>query len=282
MLSLRQALTRRGAAGVPLPVAYPSLERAGISVCRSSLTLVVGPPSAGKSFFLMNMLGRWPDIPALALPLDSNELDVSARMLSVFSARDYGEVKQEIIDGSQDAGRQLHERLPLLQCAFAAPDPEAVRLQSDAYEARYGLPPAVIVLDNLGNQVFQENEWPVLKALTLEYDAMAKELECAFIATHHTTDLESAEPAQRSKILGKISQYAALILSVGYNPVTMTFKVAAVKNRGGISDVKAIRPVVFHAEPGRMLLSEELPHPQLMNSDGGFPAWWNAEDGSPF
>ncbi len=137
-----------------------------------------------------------------------------------------------------------------------------------AFEQRYGLPPDVILLDNLGNQTSAfDPEWPVLKALSLEYNDIARRSQSAIIACHHTTDLDIAEPAQRSKILGKITQYARVILSVAYNDETSEYKIAVVKNSEGKTDDKAKRPVVLYADPARMLVSEDpVIHPHLLHA----------------
>lgn len=268
MLSLAQAMTRRGASGVPLPRVYNSLP----NICKGQLTLVIGPPSAGKSLFTMNLLAGM-SIPSLAFFLDTTELTASARFAAILTQEDYLDIKSRIIDGDSRYHATLGERLPDVQAAFHAPGPEEVQLQLDAFEQRYGLPPDVVLLDNLGNQASSfDNEWAVSKALSLEYDSMARREQVAFIATAHTTDLDSAEPAQRTKLLGKISQYARLIFSVGYNDATGEFKIAVVKNSEGKSDVRAEHPVTLWADPARMQLTEQAPHPQLVYANQHRPA----------
>src|SRR6185437_897525 len=237
MLSVAQAMQRRGSAGVPLPVVYPSLAARGANICRSQLTLIVAPPAAGKSMLSMNLLARM-NVPALAFLLDTNELTASARFAAILTGESFTRVKTAIIDGGGDTYRQrLLRDMPNVQASFHAPSADDVALEMEAYEQRFGLPPEVVLVDNLGNQTSQfGDEWAVLKALTLEYDQLARSTQAAFICCHHTTDLESAEPAQRTKILGKISQYARLILSVGFNAETGEFKIAIVKNTEGRTD----------------------------------------------
>jgi AAA domain len=254
-------MEKRGASGVPLPSVYPKLASAGVSICRSELTLVVGPPSAGKSLLVMNLAALMGQ-PALAFLLDTNPLSASARFISIVTRESYATVKAAIVDGDGERYRGvLTKNLSHLQASFHATGPDDVEREVLAFEQRYGLPPEAIVVDNLGNMASAlENEWGALKALTLEFDGLAKKAECAVIATAHTADLGSLEPAQRSKILGKISQYPALILSVGFNPQTGDYKVAAVKNREGRSDVNADSPAILYADPARMLIQEEPPY----------------------
>src|SRR5262249_2319698 len=157
-------------------------------------------------------------------------------------------VKSRIIGGDDSYAEKITDSLPDLQAVFFAPDFEEVQVQVDAFNQRYGLPPDVVVVDNLGNQTSGlDNEYALLKALTLELDKLAKVEQTAVIAAHHTTDLVDMEPAARDKVLGKISQYAALMLSVNYNPETQEYKVAVVKTREGASDVAARNPVTMWA-----------------------------------
>lgn len=275
MLSLAQAMAKRGASGVPLPVVYSSLP----AICKGQLTLVIGPPSAGKSLFTMNLLAAM-NVPSLAFFLDTTELTASARFAAILTKEDYLTVKEKIIEGDLRYYRELSDTLPDVQAAFHAPGPEDVQLQLDAFEQRYGLPPDAVLLDNLGNQASSfDNEWAVSKALSLEYDTIARREQVAFIATAHTTDLDSAEPAQRTKLLGKISQYARLILSVGYNDSTGEFKIAVVKNSEGKSDVRAEHPIVLYADPSKMQLTENAPHPQLIKVAADLRSWRDGWEG---
>jgi hypothetical protein len=226
----------------------------------------------------MNLLAAMA-IPSMAFFLDTTELTASARFASILTQEDYLAIKQKIIEGEDRYRIELQDRLPDLQAVFHAPGPDEVQLQINAFEQRYGLPPDAVVLDNLGNQASSfDNEWQVSKALTLEYDMMARREQVALIATAHTTDLDSAEPAQRTKLLGKISQYARLIFSVAYNDQSGEFKIAVVKNSEGKSDVGAKNPIVLYADPARMQLTETKPYPSYA-VPYDVPSWRTGWDG---
>jgi hypothetical protein len=220
-------------------------------------------------------------VSALAFLLDTDELTASARFGAILTAQPFDHIKSQIIEGN---GAPYRERIlaamPHVQASFHAPSAEDVHLEMQAFEQRFGQPPDAVLVDNLGNQTSAfGDEWAVLKALTLEYDQLARETQAAVIACHHTTDLESAEPAQRTKILGKISQYARLILSVGYNDLTGEYKVAAVKNTSGPSDRNALNPVVLLARPDTMQLFEpnqppvRWEPPEVIPPEGVQRAW---------
>jgi hypothetical protein len=266
MMNLAQAAARRGAAGVPLPTVYQTLANAEVNICRGQLTLIVGPPSAGKSLLGMNLLYGMGQ-PALAFLLDVDQLSAAARFAAIMTGDEFSKAKA----GIDNYREQLAGKCGHIQTAFYGRELEDVHLQMDAFSQRMGLPPEVMLVDNLGNMSSAfDGEWAVLKAATLELDELARSEQTAVIATAHTTDLDTCEPAQRTKILGKISQYARLILSVGYNDITHEFKIAVVKNSSGPSDIRAERPLTLWAKPSCMALTE---NPQLGHSWGGRPTW---------
>lgn len=259
MLSLAQALDKRGGAGIPLPVVYPRLNQAGCNICRSQLSLLVGPASAGKSTLAFNFVVKW-NVPSLLFLLDTNELTATCRFICVLTGARYDEVKAEIEAGHGDKFEALlYDQMSNIRVVFHAPTPEDVELEMQAYEQRYGLPPDVVLIDNLGNQSSAfENEWAMLKSLTLELDRIAREAQCAMLACAHTTDLISTEPARRTAILGKISQYPRVILSIGFNMHTSEYKIAVVKNSEGPSDPGAEHPLTFYADMSRVKIEQDM------------------------
>jgi hypothetical protein len=264
MLSIAQAAAKRGSDGQPLPNMYPALAAREAVVNRGQLTLVVGPPSAGKSLLTMNLLMRF-GVPSLAFLLDTDRLTAAARFGAILTGDKFSQVKDDI---DQYAGA-LSE-IENMQVVFRADDLDDIRLQGEAFEQRYGVYPSAVLVDNLGNLTSAlGDEWALLKALTLELDTLSKEWQCAVLATAHTTDLTTCEPAQRTAILGKITQYPRLIYSIGYNPQTWEYKVAIVKNSSGPSDPQAANPVVMYADTSRMAIYEDDPR---WSPSGSLPA----------
>jgi hypothetical protein len=251
-MSVARAAARRGDTGQPLPVVYQGLAGRQANIVKGQLALIVGPPSAGKSLLILNLLVAM-GVPSLALLLDIDQSSASARFGSVISGDSFSQVNANLDHYSQ----HLETGAAHIQTAFQAADASDIQLQIDAYEQRYGLPPDCLVVDNLGNLTSGfENEWATLKALCLELDNIARDLQIAVVAAHHMTDLITAEPMQRDKMLGKVSQYPRLILSIGFNEVTSEYKIAVVKNSSGPSDPGAKNPIVMWANPDRMALTE--------------------------
>lgn len=255
MQSLSMAAKARSEAGEQLPTPFwPSLESKGIRFWRSQLCLVVGPGSSGKSLFISNLVAKW-GRSCLAFLLDQDQSTAAARFAATELDEPFLDLKREL-DSPRVIGALAH--MNAVQADFRAESLGDIALQLDAYIERYGVPPEVIVIDNLGNMASNmEDEWGTLKSLTLDLDVLAREYGCLVICAHHTTDKEATtEPLPRSAILGKISQYPRLILSVAYNPYDCIYKVAAVKNSSGPTDAMAIDPVPFDANPGNMQVTE--------------------------
>lgn len=254
MQSLGMAALNRGSTGQQLPTPfYPSLEANGVRFWRSQLTLVVGPGSAGKSVFISNLVVKWKR-PTLAFLLDQDAATAASRFAATAMNDSFLDIKSRL-DDSRVKGT-LGD-LGFVQTDFKAESLEDINLQLNAYLERYGEPPEVLVIDNLGNMTSgYDDEWSTLKALTLELDIMARNYEMLVICAHHTTDEPSTEPLPRSKILGKISQYPRLILSVANNAFDGTYKLAAVKNSSGPTDPTAASPITFHADLSKMQIVE--------------------------
>src|ERR1700744_3334868 len=198
------AARNRGSTGLQLPTPfYPSFDEAGVRFWRSQLSLVVGPGSAGKSLLISNLVVKW-GRPTLAFLLDQDQATAASRFAATELDEPFLELKRDL---DAPATVETLGRLGFIQTDFKAESLEDIQRQLDAYIERYGVPPEVVVVDNLGNMTSgYAEEWATLKALTLDLDIMARKYECLVICAHHTTDQPTTEPLPRSAILGKISQ----------------------------------------------------------------------------
>lgn len=255
MLSLAQAAKRRGAAGVPLPTVYRTLEARTIRIYRSQLTLLIGQGGSGKSLLAQNLIAHM-KVPTLAILLDQDQLTAASRLVATVTAEPFLRIKEHI----DDYDPVMLGDLGHIQAHFKAESMKDIELQLDAYMQRYGEPPHCLLLDNLGNMASgYEDEWAILRALTLELDELAREYEMAVIGCAHTSDWDRYDPPPRKMLLGKTSQYPRLIISVGFNPLDGTYKLAAVKNSSGEADLNAVNPLVFTCDPVTMQITEQPP-----------------------
>lgn len=257
MLSLGMAAKNRGSSGEQLKTPfYPNLEEAGIRFWRSQLALVVGPGSAGKSVFISNLLVKWNrefGTTALAFLLDQDQATAASRFAATALDEPFLELKKDL--DRADVVSTLAS-MKGIQADFRAESLDDIELQLDAYIERYGVPPEVIVVDNLGNMAASlDDQWSVLKALTLELDALARRYGILVICAAHTKDAPTTEPMPRSAVLGQLHQFPRLILSVAYNSYDAIYKLAAVKNSSGPTDPMAEKPVAFDANLGNMQIN---------------------------
>lgn len=254
MQSLGMAARNRGSTGLQLPTPfYPSLEDNGIRFWRSQLALIVGPGSAGKSVFISNLVVKWRR-PTLAFLLDQDQATAASRFAATAVDESFLELKKDL-DSSVVVSAL--EDLNFVQTDFRAESLDDIQRQMDAYIERYGVPPEVVVIDNLGNMTSGlVDEGPALKAMTLELDIMARKYESLILCAHHTTDIATTEPLARDKILFKITQYPRLVISVAMNGFTGEYKLAAVKNSSGPTDPTASQPLTFSADFGNMQIME--------------------------
>jgi hypothetical protein len=129
-------------------------------------------------------------------------------------------------------------------------------------------------VDNLTNLCSgYEDEWGMLRGLTLQLDELARETGIAVIGCTHTSDWDRYDPPPRKMLMGKVSQFPRLIISVGFNPLldmqAGNFKVAAVKNSSGESDLNASQPIVMSCNPATMqIIDRQTVHPQAQGFGG--------------
>src|SRR5215469_2473328 len=95
MLSLAQAASKRGEAGVPLPPVFSSLEERDIRFYRGQLGMIAGPGGACKSTLAANLIVKMKQ-PTLALILDQDKLTAAARLAAVVTGNRFLDIKDSI------------------------------------------------------------------------------------------------------------------------------------------------------------------------------------------
>lgn len=255
MQSLAMASRSRGSSGEQIPTAdfYPKLEANGIRFWKSQLVLVVSPGGGGKSALIANLVAKW-GRPALMFLLDQDAATAAARMAATALDAPFLDLKRRLDE--PDVQKAL-SGLGYIHAAFKAEALDDIQLQLDAYIERYGEPPEIMVVDNLGNMTSGDaDEWQMLKGLTLDLDIMARRYGMLVLAAAHTGDSPSTEPLPRDRILGKLHQFPRLIISIASNPFSGEYKLCAVKNSSGPQDPTAANPLVFECDLASMQIRE--------------------------
>jgi len=199
--------------------------------------MVAAAPNAGKSMFALIYAVK-AKVPTLFFSADTDIATVMMRAASHLSGH-----SQLLVEGNLTSNRHYYDRhlesMSNIQFVFdSSPSLDDIELEIKAYVELYGVPPELIVVDNLMNVVAEsDNEWAGLRAIMVDFHDMARKTEACVMVLHHVSEQteygKTNFPPHRRAIHGKVSQLPALILTLGFDPLDGTLKVAPVKNRFG-------------------------------------------------
>jgi predicted ATP-dependent serine protease len=237
VLSLRKAWGGTTTKATPLPDVWNALKALQIKFRRGQVCMVAAAPNAGKSMFAF-IYAIKAQVPTLFFSADTDTTTVMIRAASHLSGHTQETVENNLNDSPDYYDHHL-EKMSNIQWVFdSSPSLDDIELEIKAYVELYGIPPQLIVIDNLMNVAAEtDNEWAGLRAIMMDLHDMARKTEACVIVLHHTSEqgefgsLTMAPP--RRAIHGKVSQLPSLILTLGYDPVDAVLRVAAVKNRFG-------------------------------------------------
>ena len=237
MLNLGRAWRGSNTNATPLPDVWKDLAKKQIKFRRGQVCMVAAAPNAGKSMFSL-IYAIKAKVPTLFFSADTDTPTVMMRAASHLSGH-----SQLLVETNLNNSRHYYDKylsnMDNIQFVFdSSPSLDDVELEVKAYVELYGIPPELIVIDNLMNVVAEsDNEWAGLRAIMVEFHDMARKTEACVMVLHHVSEQseygKTTEPPARRAIHGKVSQLPALILTLGFDPINHILKVAAVKNRFG-------------------------------------------------
>ena len=237
MLDLKRALGTSTIKAVPLPDVWTGLSAQSIKFRRGQVCMVAAAPNAGKSMFALIYAVK-AKVPTLFFSADTDTPTVMMRAASHLSGH-----SQLLVEANLNNSRHYYDKylsdMENIQFVFdSSPSLDDIELEVKAYVELYGIPPELIVIDNLMNVVAEsDNEWAGLRAIMVEFHDMARKTEACVMVLHHVSEQseygKTTLPPARRAIHGKVSQLPALILTLGFDPLNNILKVAAVKNRFG-------------------------------------------------
>ena len=199
--------------------------------------MVAAAPNAGKSMFAL-IYAIKAKVPTLFFSADTDTATVMMRAASHLSGHEQLLVESNLLSNRHYYDKYLSE-MESIQFVFdSSPSLDDIELEIKAYVELFGIPPELIVVDNLMNVVSEsDNEWAGLRAIMVEFHDMARKTEACVLVLHHVSEQseygKTTEPPARRAIHGKVSQLPALIITLGFDPHNQVLKVAAVKNRFG-------------------------------------------------
>ena len=201
--------------------------------------MVAAAPNAGKSMFALIYAVK-AKVPTLFFSADTDTPTVMMRAASHLSGH-----SQLLVEANLNNSRHYYDKylsdMENIQFVFdSSPSLDDIELEVKAYVELYGIPPELIVIDNLMNVVAEsDNEWAGLRAIMVDFHDMARKTEACVMVLHHVSEQseygKDNKPPARRAIHGKVSQLPALILTLNYNYGlhNSELQVAVVKNRFG-------------------------------------------------
>lgn len=237
MLDLQRAWGTVLTKATPLPDVWSALAEKQVKFRRGQVCMVAAAPNAGKSMFALIYAVK-AQVPTLFFSADTDTTTVMMRAAAHASGHNQVNVEQNLSSDSHYYDKHF-DKLKHIKWVFdSSPSLDDIELEIKAYVELYGQAPELIIIDNLMNVAAEtDNEWAGLRAIMMELHDMARKTEACVLVLHHVSEQSEygspSEPPARRAIHGKVSQLPALILTLGYNPVTAELKIAAVKNRFG-------------------------------------------------
>ena len=258
MLSLSQVaqLESSGSGTQPLPEVLPVLTARGIRFEAGQMAMLVGQPNSGKS-----MIALWyaieANITTFYFSADTDKRTTRYRAAAIKTGFTFNEVKEMIGTSGQgiidDALMEITDAG--IQFSFdPQPSMEDIDLELLAYEEVYGIPPELIVIDNLLNLVNDAGDFAGLLQILGELHALARMKDSALLILHHVNDSTSKPeyPASRSSIRGRVSQYPEMILSIAMVPEENQMRIACVKHRHETPSPDGSNYETIFVDPTRM------------------------------
>ena len=237
MLNLNRAWRGSNTNATPLPDVWIALANKQIKFRRGQVCMVAAAPNAGKSMFALIYAVK-AKVPTLFFSADTDTATVMMRAASHLSGHEQLLVESNLLSNRHYYDKYLSE-MESIQFVFdSSPSLDDIELEIKAYVELFGIPPELIVVDNLMNVVSEsDNEWAGLRAIMVEFHDMARKTEACVLVLHHVSEQteygKDNRPPARRAIHGKVSQLPALIITLGFDPHNSILKVAAVKNRFG-------------------------------------------------
>jgi len=239
LLNIDRAWRGSNTNATPLPDVWKDLAKKQIKFRRGQVCMVAAAPNAGKSMFALIYAVK-AKVPTLFFSADTDIATVMMRAASHLSGH-----SQLLVEGNLTSNRHYYdkhlENMSNIQFVFdSSPSLDDIELEIKAYVELFGVPPELIVVDNLMNVVAEsDNEWAGLRAIMVDFHDMARKTEACVMVLHHVSEQteysKENKPPHRRAIHGKVSQLPALILTLNYNyrPHHSELQVAVVKNRFG-------------------------------------------------
>lgn len=255
MRLLSRAIKTASQGGATLPVVWHSLAAQQVAFRYGEVSMVAGPPGAGKSTFAL-ALAVHAQVPTLYISADTHSHTMSLRLLAMITGKPQSQVEPLMEQDREWAAEMLKPADHIMWEFDSAPTLKDVEDSILAARERLGEDVRLIVLDNAVDVTLEgQDEWGGLRTLMKELKWWARETGAAVLVCHHTSEGVNGNPCPpRHALHGKVAQTPSLILTVHNQPGTMA--VASVKNRYGPADANGSSPVWLSYDPASMSITD--------------------------
>lgn len=224
----------------PLPVSNATFASAGLVFRRNQFSLVAAAPGVGKTLFATNLSVRT-QVPSIYFSADSDEWTVKQRACSILTGTPLASVEAQLNDESWEAfyTDKLRSTDHIDWCFQSDIDTDFIVDRLQAYAELRGDYPQIIVVDNLGNTVVdQDNEGSELRATCRELQRIARQTKAHVMGLHHVKGPKEngTQPILLGDLLYNIGKIPEMVLGLYRDPQT-GFTVTVPKNRGGKSGI---------------------------------------------
>lgn len=255
MRSLHRAVKTSTHKAATIPTVYGSLAARQIHPRMGEVSMIAGPPGAGKSTLALHWALK-AQRPTLYFSADTHQNTMSLRLTSMITDTEQA-VVEPMMENLDWTASVLNQASHIRWSFESAPSLADIELELEAFHEMYGQYPELTVVDNLLDCTHSDgDEWASMRSLLREFKWWARETGSAFLVLHHTSEAVRSDPCPpRSAIQGKVAQTPALILTVG-NSQPGFMGVCPVKNRYGPADPSGSAASWLVYEPSRMYIGD--------------------------
>jgi len=237
MRSLDRAVRsiKKNTMSVPSP--FKTWTDNNISIRRGEVSMIAGPPGAGKSTAALAIAVQ-SGVPTLYASADSHESTMAIRSLAMSTGFPQSQIEERMVSDLPWATKLLKENVGHIRWMFdASPTLRDLEDEISVYAELQGSYPELIVVDNAVDVTHDSgDEFSSLRSLMREVKWWARETNAAFLILHHTSEAFEGYPCPpRSALHGKIAQVPSLIVTLSSTQPNL-MAAAAVKNRYGKAD----------------------------------------------